>query len=199
MTALVPGRRSVPINGASTEAAPGSNLALSLPKSARPDKAWVIVCSVRPTDTSSSTWPGVASGPRTATREAPAARRFTWAALAAAALGRYDVTATTSSPSSSPAGGMPVRLVRSSSTTRRAPPWLPAWLIKPDTALVAAWHSLVRLAAGVASGRAGGRSGSRRDRTQRPTAALVRTATRYLASVTSPRQCFMAFRYCPCW
>ena len=134
------------------------------------------------------------SGPTTAANEAPAARRFSWAALAAAALGTYEVVTMTSSPSSSPAGGMPLRLATDSSTTR-PPKREPAWFTSPDTVPAASRQSRARLAARRPSPAGVARTaGSRRDRIQRATAVFVRVATPRWPAATCPRQ-----RASACW
>ena len=105
----------------------------------------------------------------------------------------------TSSPSSSPAGGIPLRLATDSSTTR-PPKREPAWFTSPDTVPAATRQSRVRLAACRPWPAGAARmAGSRRDRIQRATAAFVRVATPRWPAATCPRQRASACWYWLCW
>jgi hypothetical protein len=102
----------------------------------------------------------------------------------------------TSSPSSWPGAGRPLRLETDSSTTR-PPNREPAWFTRPVTVLAAIEQSPGRLAIG--SDGPVSATGSRAEWTQRTTAAFVRTATACRPASTSPRQAVMACLYWLCW
>ena len=134
-------------------------------------------------------------------RDAPAAISFSWAAAAAAALGRNGVITMTSAPASWHSGEMSPRLPAASSTTR-PPKRVPAWSARPASTLAASSHSAPSLPWPEPWPEPEPEAEPARascPRTQRSVAAAVRDATSRCPAAYRPSQRVWALWYTASW